>query len=231
MEFHEALESIARTEKQLLDSYEQDVGHELQLVDSASALLLAVLGHTHGRSGQIEVEEETNEVTGGDVEMLRLGAQRVIGIRALRVVRAARAVLAFGYEREAPALVRTLIELNARRKAIMDDDTGSEALAWLQRRRKWDIGKLVEKSAPGLYGNLSADAHGDPAPVSRLLDPSTGNIELAPRRGPATRASLVLSAGIARDQAVVIAALAGVELSGVDEVDRDIRAAWERLQG
>jgi hypothetical protein len=231
MQFHEALESIATTEKQLLDSYEQDVGQELRLVDSASALLLAVLGHTQSRTGEIEADPETSEVTSGDVETLRLAAQVVIGIRVLRVVRAGRAVLAFGYEREAPALARILVELEAHRAAIMDDDTGTEALAWLRRQRKYRIGKLVEKSAPpGLYDNLSADAHGDPTPVGRLLDPSTGSIELAPRRGPSTRASLLLSAGMARDQAVLIAKSAGVRLSGVDEFDRDIEAAWERLR-
>jgi hypothetical protein len=192
MQFHEALESIARTEEELLESYEKDVGEELRLVDSALALLLAVLGHTQGWTAEVDVDEETNEVTGGDVETLMLAAQFVIGIRVLRVVRAGRAVLAFGYEREARALDRILVELQAHRGAIIDDDTGTEALAWLQRRRKYGIGKLVEKSAPpDLYGNLSADAHGDPTPVGRLLDPSTGSIELAPRQGTRTRASLL----------------------------------------
>jgi hypothetical protein len=232
MQFHEAVESIARTETQLFASYEHDVGRELQLVDRTSALLLIILEHTQGRTGVIEVDDETNKVTGGDVETLRLCAQFVIGIRVLRVVRAGRAVLAFGYEPEARAFARILVELHAHRREILRDESGEEARAWLARERRYKLGEKVSEDAPpDLYDNLSSDAHGDPTPVERLADPSTGNLELAPGRDARTQAALVLYAEMARDQAVVIAAHARVRLSGVDEVDRDIQAARDRLPG
>jgi hypothetical protein len=84
-------------------------------------------------------------------------------------------------------------------------------------------GKKVSAHAPeDLYDNLSADAHGDPTPVTQLLNKEE-RIELAPRQGFPTRASLVeLYAGMARDQAVLIAALAGIDLQGVDELDQRI---------
>jgi hypothetical protein len=117
------------------------------------------------------------------------------------VIRAGRAVLAYGYEREVTALDRILVELHAHRRAILEDGSGMEALAWLRRERRWKIGKRVSEGAPeDLYDNLSADAHGDPLPVTRLLD-RQGIIELSPRRGFETRASLVeLYAGMALDQ-------------------------------
>jgi hypothetical protein len=220
--FEQAVESVRQAEAKLLAWYEQDVGSELRLVDEASTLLLLVLTRVGKLSGTLEQVPETRELR-GDVDKLKLMAQVFIGIRTFRVIRAGRAVLAFGYEREAPALDRILVELQAHRREIVDDQSGEEALAWLARERKRDIGKKVSKDAPeDLYDNLSADAHGDPTPVNRLRDTS-GGVDLSPRRGFPTRASLIeLYAGMARDQAVLIAGLAGIELRGVEELDRQI---------
>jgi hypothetical protein len=228
VDFLQALESLRQAEATLLASYEEEVGNELRLVDEASALLLLVLLHVGQQRGTLERDVETGELR-GDIPTLKLLAQHFIGIRTLRVVRAGRAVLAFGYEREAPALDRILVELQAHRRAILDDQSGEEALAWLARERKYGIANKVGKHAPkDLYDNLSADAHGDPTPVTRLRD-SEGSVELSPRRGFPTRASLQLYAGMARDQAVVIAAFAGIELQGVDELNRQIKDAQQQL--
>lgn len=222
MDFQQAVECLRQAEEALLASFKQDVGDEGQLVDEACALLLLVLTRVGPRTGTLQVDPETGELS-GDVPTLKLLAQVFVGIRTLRVIRAGRAVLAFGYEREAPALDRILVELQAHRRVIVEDDSGEEARAWLARERKHGIGKKVSAHAPeDLYDNLSADTHGDPTPVTRLLN-EEGQIELAPRRGFPTRASLVeLYAGMARDQAVLIAALAGIELQGVDELDSRI---------
>jgi hypothetical protein len=136
-----------------------------------------------------------------------------------------------GYEREVLALDRILVELQAHRLEILADDSGKEALAWLARERTHDISKRVRKHAPDdLYANLSEDAHGDPGPVAHLHDPESGMIDLAPRRGLSTRASLIeLYAGLARDQAVLIADLAGIELQGVEQLDQQIVAAQKEL--
>ena len=228
VDFEQAVKAIRATEDALLASYQADVGEELRLVDEACALLLLVLQKVGPRHGTLE-QSTTGELS-GDIATLQLAAQTVIGIRTLRVIRAGRAVLAFGYEREVPALDRILVELQAHRRAIVNDESGEDARAWLARERKYGIGKKVSEVAPDdLYENLSSDAHGDPKPVSRLLD-KDGKIELAPRRGIPTRASLIeLYAGMARDQAVLIAKLAGIELQAVEELDRQITEAKAKL--
>jgi hypothetical protein len=64
-------------------------------------------------------------------------------------------------------------------------------MSWTSNRpRKYRIGKVSQHAPEDLYANLSADAHGDPVLVSRLLDKEE-KIELAPRRGLPTRASLI----------------------------------------
>jgi hypothetical protein len=100
----------------------------------------------------------------------------------------------------------------------------------LRRERVFGIAKRVKASgAPDdLYANLSTDSHGDPAPVQRLIGPD-GKIALAPTRGNATRATLLMHAGFARDQAVSIAAGAGITVEGIAELDQAIQAGWERL--
>jgi hypothetical protein len=228
--FDEALESIRATEAARLASFEEDVRAELELADDACALLLAVLVNVGKRTGSLTLDPETGDLS-GDVEALQLLAQVYIGIRTFRVIRAARGILAFGYEREAPALDRILVELQAHRREIMEDESGKEALAWLRRERKHGISKRVGKNAPDdLYANLSTDSHGDPAPVDRLRDVD-GMIELSPQRGIPTRASLViLYAGMARDQAVVVATAAGIKLEGVEDLDSRIKEAQTKLQ-
>ena len=223
MNLGDAFRVLRETEARLLESFEADAGDDLRVLDEACALLMLVLVHVGPRQGTVEVDAETGELS-GDVETLKLGAQLYIGIRTLRTIRAGRAVLAFGYEREAPALDRIIVELAAHRREILADDSGEEARAWLARERTRGISARVRRGAPDdLYGNLSQDSHGDPAPVARLLDPESGQVELAPRRGFPTRASLIeLYAGMARDQAVVIAKLAGIGLENLDELDSRI---------
>lgn len=64
------------------------------------------------------------------------------------------------------------------------------------------------------------------APVRNLL---TARREPRPRSTKATRASLLMHAGFARDQSVTIATFAGIELEGVSAFDNAIRAGWDRL--
>lgn len=116
------------------------------------------------------------------------------------------------------------------RRAILNDPAGTEAKAWVEGRRGRGIGKRVTaQTSHDLYFNLSMDSHGDPRPISRLHDPETNTITLEPRRTAATRASLLLHAGFARDQAVAIATLCEMPLGGVDELDAAIKAGWQRM--
>jgi hypothetical protein len=183
------------------------------------------------RTGKVDVGGEDGEtVVGGDIGALHLHAQFFIGVRGLGTIRAGRAVLAAGYEPEARSHARVLVELQAHRQAILDDDTGTEALAWLQRKRLWGIGKRVSKIGPKeLYRNLSSDSHGDPLPVERLFDPLADALMVSPRHTAGTRATLWLYAGFARDQAVLTAGLAGMTLGGVDQLDAELKAIHDNL--
>jgi hypothetical protein len=62
------------------------------------------------------------------------------------------------------------------------------------------------------------------------MDHESRTIKLEPQRTIATRASLVMHAGFARDQAVVIAAAAGIRLANLKQLDTQIDAAWKRLE-
>jgi hypothetical protein len=123
-----------------------------------------------------------------------------------------------------------IAELLEHRRAVLDDPTGAEAKAWLEGGRGRGIGRRVAERAPeNLYADLSADSHADPRPLARLLDDERRVMSIEPRRTKASRASLLMHAGFARDQPVTIATFAGIELEGVSALDNAIHAGWDRL--
>lgn len=229
--FSRARTALLELEVQLGNEFASAGAPLLELVDDACALLMTVLLSTPAGSASIDLNED-GEVVGGDVAAINMLAQITIGVRGLRVIRAGRATLACGWEPEARAHDRILVELAAHRQAILADPSGTEAIAWLSRKRLRGISSRVRSMAPGdLYANMSTDSHGDPAPVTRLFDPTTGVMQIEPCRTKATLASLWLYAGFARDQAVVIAKSAGISLLGVDEFDSALQAAWRPVGG
>jgi hypothetical protein len=220
--------AILRAENRLLDSYTDDVGHELELADRSAALLLAAIGAVGGSVGKVEIDDEGN-IAGGDVQMLQLYALQIMGARALRVMRAARATLAFGWEIEARAQDRILIELHAHRKVILDDKSGSEANAWLNAERIFRIGaRVAAVGGKDLYPKLSQDSHGDPRPITRMLGGE--DLDIGPKRTIATRACLLMHAGFARDHAAIMAVLANFEIKGLDQLDSALKAAIAALE-
>lgn len=162
---------------------------------------------------------------------LQLAAQRIIGVRMFRAMRAASAVLSIGYEPEARALDRIIVELVAHRKTIQADSTGDEAERWLNGDAGFGITKKVNAMQPeDLYKNLSQDAHGDPRAVWRLYDAESNAFMLGPQRAPfAARASLLMHAGVAVDQTELLGALGQLEITGLDELSGAIRASHGRL--
>lgn len=162
---------------------------------------------------------------------LRLYAYLVMGVRIFRTIRAAMAVLSIGYEPEARALDRILVELMAHRRAIIDDPSGEEAHAWLAGKRERGIAAKVRTMAPReLYENMSQEAHGDPRAVWSLYDHRSEAIIVGPQRKPfAARASLLMHAGLAIDQLRLIVAGANLEAEGVGELAERVRAANKRL--
>lgn len=224
--------SIESAEAKLCESFRLDVGPELEATDSAVAVLATVLLSTAGeRAGIVDIDEHGVPTGTGDVELLRLHALELMGARGFRVIRAARAVLERGYEAEARAHDRIIVELEEHRRAIVEDTSSAEAKAWIEGERGRGIGERVAKRAPaGLYFNLSMDSHGDPRPLRRLVDPETGALWLQPKRTEATRASLLAYASFARDQALAITVSAGATLTGLDKLDATI-AAGQPVRG
>lgn len=172
--------------------------------------------------------EGTREEAG---PVLQLYAQQVIGVRIFRTIRAAMAVLEVGYEPEAGALDRIIVELVAHRRTIQSDPSGEEARLWLEGKRAHGISAKVNAMQPqGLYANLCEEAHGDPRVVWRLYDEDSGALMLSPQRRPFTaRSSLLMYAGTACDQTKLVAGLAGFELSGAGALVEHVRAGWARL--
>jgi hypothetical protein len=222
---------MRRWEINLAASFEADVGADLDVADAAAALLLTILLHAAPEKRTTDLFVAEDGTLHGDLNAVNLAAQVLIGVRAWRAMRGARAVLAAGYELECRALDRIIVELMAHRRAILDDDGGTEAVAWLKGERSWGISKRVNAMMPdGLYKNLSHDSHGDPVGVGRLMDAELQAINPTPKRTAGTRASLLMHAGFASEHALVIAQLAGLELDGVEHLTAAIderRAALE----
>jgi hypothetical protein len=221
-------DEITTLEQQLYNSFEKDVGHELELADQAVTFLIGV--SSSARERDIETDADVVGVPIGDVKSIKLFALRVMGLRAFRVIRASRAMLAFGYEPESRANDRILVELQTHRNAILSDPTGTEAVAWLKGERGRGIGRRTEELwRDGVYAHLSMDSHGDPRPIGRLANLETGEIDGRPRRTLATRISLLTHARFAYDLAVFVARLAGVEVA-VEVLDEAIRAGTVRVR-
>jgi hypothetical protein len=180
----------------------------------------------------LEMEKVSFEGTREEATpVLLAAAQQVIGIRMLRAIRAAMAVLASGYEPETRALDRVIMELLAHRRVILADPSGEEANKWLAGDSGHGItAKVNALGDDELYANLCQDAHGDPRSVQRLYDPQSETIILGPYRDPLkTRVCLLVYAGSAVDQTRFVAAGRGLEVVGIQEhVDR-VNEAWTRF--
>lgn len=223
---------MTRLEDKLQQSFDADCATELRVVDIAStALVHTILNINSPGTVRMRCEEDGTYVPEDPKGMIRT-ANVYIGSRGVRAIRAGRAVLARGFESEARALDRIVVELNGHRKVILADGSGHEAVKWLRRESRWGIGaKVAALGGDGMYDNLSSEAHGDPLPLYRMLDASDNMIDLAPQRTRATRASLLMYAGFAHDQANVVAAFSdgAVQLEGMDSLAEEISAGWREL--
>jgi hypothetical protein len=222
-------EEILRIERCLSESFERDVSIELELVDRAVVLLTTALSSVEpvntARADEIAMPRS------GGVRNIMLFALQGIGALALHVIRAARASLATGYEAESLGNDRILVEFTAHRKALLEDETGKEARAWLEAETGRGIGKRVSKIAPeGLFSFLSRFAHADARPLGHMANYDARTLRLAPMRTGITNTSLVLHAMFATDQAAMIATLAGFELPGHSDLMNAIVARRNELQ-
>jgi hypothetical protein len=223
-----------------------DAAVPLEALDAASAALLSVLlqaaniENIEMNLGDLELDEhgrpkdKASAIAGStpaspeDRAKLILHAQVMIGCHVHFAVRAARAVLSVGYEFSSPPFIRILVELIEHRKAIDADQTAREAQQWLAGRRSVKDRDL-DPSTRQLYKNLTQDSHGDIRTVQRLFDPTDRKIDLTPKRTHRTRATLLILASIARDQAVLVADRAALTVSGVENLDRVLAEQWKAL--
>jgi hypothetical protein len=171
---------------------------ERELAEAATSTLAVVLH---------EVGEERSLWERDDA--LRVTAAVAGGIRAFRAVRAGMAILACGYEVEADAMSRVLLELFVETRAAVQDASGNTAKAWLAGGRMRGVSSRVKAAMPDrpmTYGDLSHAAHGDPRALVGLAvsDGEDKVVEWGPRQTAATARCLIGYAVGARDMAVLV---------------------------
>lgn len=229
---HQQVRALLRDAEGLhRDRFAAELADDLALVDDASSLLAKVVGMAVGRGGEVEidVDDNTGVPSDADAAAVQLIALRYLGVRGVRIVRAAQSVLAIGYEPEARVYERILLEIVEHTQSIVRDPSGKTALDWLEGNRRRGVTARVRAMGTGdLYSRLSRDSHGDPNPVIALIDPSH-TLELGPRRTVATRLALVRHAAYCRDHAVALCGAADITLDGLPALDARIFDRWRAI--
>jgi hypothetical protein len=217
-------------ERWLSQRFETDFRRELSLVDDASALLALMVGAVPVSGPSVEIDLNAAGIPAAvDVPVVQTHALKFIGLRTVRVVRAARSALATGYEPEARSYDRILLELADHVDGVLSDPSGKTALDWWKGKRRHEIGaRLAASGARELHRSLSEDSHGDPAPAIRLID-DANTLELGPRRTAETRRVLLGHAAACRNHAVAIAGVANITVTNLAEFDERIFAMWVEL--
>jgi hypothetical protein len=222
---------IAREEIRLQTSYVSDCEPQLRVLENAMLLLGGLMSSVEPPTGPLNPGEVGMPYPDSRPERFILFTQMMIGARALRVVQAARPVLAAGYELEALVFDRILVELMTHRRQVLLDATGDEARQWLQSPRGRGIGKRIAKVANGdLYDLQSRAAHGDPRLLEPVLDAERNIVLLAPARSDLTRSSLTLHASFLTDQIEIIAVLAGLKHPDLPPLQEAVRVQWQKFR-
>ena len=185
---------------------------EGRLRESASSDLpaLHVLDVASDRLGWVLTRAGSEAVTEdpppGSYE--RAKALLYVGLLAVRIARAAMAVMVNGYEPETLTYKRTLLELHSRARRIVDDQSGEYARQWLKGRAGKPAGNLRDVPS-GMWETLSHSSHADYRAVENFLAVSksdgTGLVLLPERRADLANATLATMAGEIRDVAGLIA--------------------------
>jgi hypothetical protein len=187
---------------------------ERQLAELASSTLAVVLH---------EVSED--EALSGHADPFRVTAAVVGGIRAFRAIRAGMAILAAGYEVEADAMSRVVLELFVETRSAVHDPSGEIARAWLKGGTARGISGRVKAAmpkTPQTYAELSRAAHGDPRALLGLAlgEGDEHVVEWGPRHTPATARCLIGYAVGSRDMAVLVEEATGGRFEVVEALDR-----------
>jgi hypothetical protein len=161
--------------------------------------------------------------------------------RVFRLARAGMTVLAAGYEVEARALDRSLVETRARRMQVLADESGELAREWLAGRPRGGWAAAVRETAPrepdratSFYRTLSGDVHPDLrqfiASLAHRKPSGSSGVTFSPGRTPHARRSLLMYTWFAGEAAAEVADRTDVELPDDAELRRALLAAAEQVE-
>ena len=160
-------------------------------------------------------------------------AVTVAAVRAFRAIRAGMALTSRGYELEADAMTRIMVELVVGTDEVLADPTGEEAERWLAQAMGKKIAARVDAAVAqpdGVYGPLSRAAHGDARGVLSLLDATADapSIDWGPK-STARAASILRSYAVgARDFVVLVEEVTGADsTTDARQLDRLLTANIE----
>jgi hypothetical protein len=225
---HTTYSDIAEAEIRLQKSFLEDCALQLQVLENAMFLLGELMVSIEPLDPPLDLGE-VGMPKPEDLRQLMLLAHMMIAARGLRVIQAARPVLAAGYEYEALVHNRIISELVAHRKAIREDLTGEAARKWL-KSPPGRIGPRINKLAKGpLYELESRAAHGDPRLLAPIFNTERNAVPLTPARSDLTRTSLVLYASFLVDQIELISTLAGVTSTRFPPLRKAMEVEWEKF--
>jgi hypothetical protein len=159
----------------------------------------------------------------------RAKALLYLGVLAVRITRAAMAVIANGYEQEAMTYKRALMEAHSRVQRVATDKSGSYAREWLHGRAGKPAKAVGGFSPEDLWTMLSHSSHADHRAVETFLaisnDDGTTSLLTAPeRRIQVSNGTLAIFAGETRDVARILAAEHGLTIPNLAELDAAIAA-------
>jgi hypothetical protein len=167
-----------------------------------------------------------NDDSPTDVQHEALWFMSVLGYRALR---AALAATCSGYGDQAVSQVRVIIELHARARKVIEDESGEYARQWCADRTGGSGARLIGQE---FWEFLSGPPHGAVRAVLDWIaiskDDGTTDIVLGPERRPeVANPTLTFLAGTLRDIAHWLATIADAPEVGLEALDAEVKAAYE----
>jgi hypothetical protein len=151
-------------------------------------------------------------------------------------------VVAAGYEGEARAFDRAMIETRARWRQVEADESGKLAKQWLSGASKGTLTAAIRESLPtddperarALYRSLSGDVHPDlPQFMANLVrETKSGGREMgfSPHRTPLAGRSLLLYAWLPAEAVAEVGARVSVDVPDLEELTLALYAAGDQLQ-
>jgi hypothetical protein len=207
-EAEEALRASAREELPALGVAERASEHLASIIEVAP------------------VPVRTNSGSPSELQHEALWLMSVLGFRAMR---AAIAATCSGYGDQAVAQVRVIIELHARARKAIEDESGEYPRQWLADRAGGSGARLIGQD---FWEFLSGPPHGtvravlDWTAISR--EDGTTHVVLGPERRPeVANPTLTFLAGTLRDIAHWLATIANASEDGLETLDAEVKAAYD----